>query len=273
MPATIQQHNERAASVWSAGGADYEEISRGIADAIEHCVRRLDPQPGERILDLSTGTGWTSRLLPRRGATVVGTDIASGLLDTAERRAREERLPIAYRVGDAEDLPFETGAFDAVTSTFGIMFAARPEAAAAELARVCRTGGRIAITTWLSDSTLVDMFAVMKHYMPPSAAPAPPSPFEWGRTDRIRELLGGAFRCASRRACRTTGSRTPRPPGRPSRKGTARRACWPRYSTPISARPCVRTSWRFTRGLPPISGSRCRASTGSRSASASEPSP
>ena len=64
--AKIQQHNERPAAVWSSGGKDYDQISRGIADSIEHCVMRLDPQTGERILDLSTGTGWTSRLVARQ---------------------------------------------------------------------------------------------------------------------------------------------------------------------------------------------------------------
>ena len=73
------------------------------------------------------------------------------------------------------------------------MFASRPEAAAAELARVCRKGGRIALTTWLSDSNLAKMFQVMKPYMPAPPVPAPPSPFEWGKTERIRDLLGGAF--------------------------------------------------------------------------------
>src|SRR3954454_20004769 len=83
----VQQHNERPAAVWSAGGKDYDEISRGIADAIEHCVRRLNPRPGERILDLSTGTGWTSRVVARRGATVTGADIADDLLKAARSTA------------------------------------------------------------------------------------------------------------------------------------------------------------------------------------------
>ena len=121
----IQPHNARPAAVWSSGGDAYEQISRGISDSIEHCVLRLSPQPGERILDLSTGTGWTSRLVARRGATVVGVDIADGLLEVA--RARAEGLPITYQVGDAEALPFEDGAFDAVVSTYGVMFASRPE--------------------------------------------------------------------------------------------------------------------------------------------------
>jgi SAM-dependent methyltransferase len=190
---TIQPHNERPAAVWSAGGKDYDEISRGIADSIEHCVLRLNPQPGERILDLSTGTGWTSRVVARRGATVIGVDIAAELLEAARGKAEAETLSIDYRLGDAENLPFDDGAFDAVVSTCGVMFASRPAAAAAELARVCRKGGRIALTTWLSDSNLFKMFEVMKRYMPPPPSPAPRSPFEWGRTERISELLGGAF--------------------------------------------------------------------------------
>jgi SAM-dependent methyltransferase len=176
----IRPHNERPAAVWSAGGSDYDQISRGIADSIEHAVMRLDPRPGERILDLATGTGWTSRVVARRGATVTGVDIAGEVLAVAKARARAEGLPIEYQVGDAEDLPFEDGAFDAVVSTCGIMFATRPEAAAAELARVCRKGGRIALTTWLSDSSVFGMFKVMRRYMPPPPTAAPPSPFEWG---------------------------------------------------------------------------------------------
>jgi ubiquinone/menaquinone biosynthesis C-methylase UbiE len=193
MNGAIQQHNERPAAVWSSGGKDYDEISRGIADSIEHCVLRLNPQPGERILDLSTGTGWTSRLVARRGATVIGVDIARDLLGAARANADAEGLAIDYRLGDAESLPFEDGTFDAVVSTVGIMFASRQEAAAAELARVCRAGGRIALTTWLSDSNVFAMFQVMKRYMPAPPSPAPRSPFEWGRTERIRELLGSAF--------------------------------------------------------------------------------
>jgi SAM-dependent methyltransferase len=193
MIGAVKPHNERPAAVWSSGGKAYDEISRGIADSIEHCVRRLDPQPGERILDLSTGTGWTSRVVARRGATVVGVDIASELLAAARARAEEEGLPIEYQLGDAEDLPFGDGEFDAIVSTCGVMFASRPEAAAAELARVCRKGGRIALTTWLADGNLFKMFEVMKRYMPPPPSPPPRSPFEWGRPERVRELLGDAF--------------------------------------------------------------------------------
>ena len=193
MIVSVQPHNERPASVWSAGGDNYNAISRGIADSIEHCVLRLNPRPGERILDLATGTGWTSRLLARRGAEVIGVDIAKGLLDAAQRQAAAEGLAITYRQGDAESLPFENASFDAIASTCGVMFASRPDAAASEMARVCRPGGRIAITTWTTDGNLFKMFQVMKKYMPAAASPPPPSPFEWGNPDRIRHLLGPAF--------------------------------------------------------------------------------
>ena len=193
MENAIQPHNQRPAAVWSSGGGAYDRISRGIADSIDHCVVRLGPQPGERILDLSTGTGWTSRSVARLGARVIGVDIAADLIDAARGVAKAEGLAIEYQVGDAESLPFADGEFDAVISTCGVMFASRPEMAAAELARVCRKGGRIALTTWLSDSNLFKMFQVMKPYMAPPPTPAPPSPFEWGRTERITELLGRDF--------------------------------------------------------------------------------
>jgi len=189
----IAPHNEKAASVWDSGGASYDAISRGIADSIEHCVLRLNPQPAEKVLDLATGTGWTSRAVARRGAKVIGVDIGPHLVEAAAEKAKIEGLDIIYEVGDAEALPFADGAFDAVISTCGIMFASRPEVAASELARVCRKGGRVALTTWLPDSNLFKMFLVMKPYMPPPPNPAPPSPFEWGKTERITELLGPSF--------------------------------------------------------------------------------
>lgn len=188
----IKPHNERPAQIWSAGGGDYDSISRGIADSLEHAVMRLNPRPGEKILDVATGTGWTSRLVARRGATVTGIDIAAGLIEVAERQSQMAMLPIRYLLADAEDLPFDDGSFDAAVSTVGIMFATRPEAAAKELSRVVRRGGRIALTTWTSDGNVFKMFQVMKPYMAVPATP-PPSPFEWGNPDRIRQLLGDQF--------------------------------------------------------------------------------
>ena len=184
MNAIIQTHNQKPAAVWSSGGAAYEEISRQIASALAHCVVRLDPKAGERILDVATGTGWTSRLVAERGAIVTGVDIAAELLAAARMKA-QRTFALDYQIGDAEALPFQDGAFDAVSSTFGVMFASRPEAAAGEMARVTRKGGRIALATWKPDSTVFQMFQVMRAYMPPPPTPAPASPFAWGGRERV----------------------------------------------------------------------------------------
>jgi SAM-dependent methyltransferase len=192
MNAQIQPHNLKPASVWSSGGGAYDEISRQIASALAHCARRLDPKPGEMVLDVATGTGWTSRLVAEQGAVVTGVDIAAELLAAARAKA-PPRLSLDYRLGDAEALPFADGTFDAVISTFGAMFASRPEAAAGEIARVSRKGGRMALATWKPDSTVFGMFQVMRNYMPPPPTPAPPSPFAWGSRERMTELFGGAF--------------------------------------------------------------------------------
>ncbi len=193
MKNVIQQRNEGAAMMWSSGGAAYDNISRQIASALDHCVCRLVPKLGERLLDLATGTGWTARLLARHGAKVTGVDIASELIAAARTQGAPEGGTITYEIGDAEALLFNDGAFDGVTSTFGIMFASRPDSVAGELVRVCRPGGRIALVVWRDDSNLVKMFEVMRHYMPPLPDTAPPSPFAWGNRACARELLGNAF--------------------------------------------------------------------------------
>jgi SAM-dependent methyltransferase len=193
---------------------------------------------------------------------VAGVDIASGLLDAAREKADAEALPIHYRIGDAEDLPFETGAFDAVVSTFGIMFASRPEAAAAELARVCRKGGRIALTTWLSDGNLFKMFEVMKRYMAPPPDRAPRSPFEWGRTERIRELLGNAFQLRFEKAISYY-----REPSGEAAWDTFLAGSGPTRLLAASLDPERRDTLRedftsFHAGFSPNSASACRANTG-----------
>jgi len=139
----VQPHNQKAAATWSSGGASYEGISRMISDSIEHCIFRVGPKEGERVLDLACGTGWVSRSVARQysGVKLFGIDIGPELIEAAKAKADAARATVDYRVADAEKLPFEDGYFDAVISTCGIMFAGRPEAAAAELIRVTKPGG------------------------------------------------------------------------------------------------------------------------------------
>jgi len=188
----IQLHNEKAAVMWGSGGRAYDDVSRFIAEGIEHCVLRLAPKPGERVLDIATGTGWTSRRVAEHGAKVIGIDISEGMLDAAREIASERRFEIDYRLADAEALPFEDGAFDAVISTCGVMFAGDRGAAAAELARVCRKGGRVALMTWTPDSNAAGLRTILAPFIPPPPA-SQPTPFDWGRPEWLQESLGAAF--------------------------------------------------------------------------------
>jgi ubiquinone/menaquinone biosynthesis C-methylase UbiE len=194
MDAPIKDHNLKAAALWSSGGRAYDNISRSISGAIDHCVERLDPAIGERIADVATGTGWTSRVIARLGAHVVGVDIADGMLNAAREIAREQNLSIGYQRGDAEALPFQDGEFDAVISTFGVMFAPDQQSAASELARICRPGGRLAIAAWVPDSSAVTLRKVLEPFMAAQPTPPPPSPFVWGARDWLTSALGSAFK-------------------------------------------------------------------------------
>ena len=185
----IRPHNQQAAATWGAGASDYDKISAHVSDAIEHLVRRALPQPGVRFLDIATGTGWMARRLSARGADVVGIDLGVPVIEAAKTLAPS----IDFRVGDAESLEFENESFDGVTSTFGIMFAARSEDAPRELTRVCKSGGRMGLVTWQPGGAVEGFFNVMKPYLPPPPSRAPPSPFEWGRPEGVRALLGDAF--------------------------------------------------------------------------------
>tara|TARA_R110000850_G_scaffold236447_1_gene361241 strand:+ start:7815 stop:8645 length:831 start_codon:yes stop_codon:yes gene_type:complete len=190
---SIRPHNEVPSTVWSSGGAAYDEVSRGVLDAIEHTINRLEPSHQMRILDLATGTGLTARRLAERGYDVTGADFAPDMLAAAQKLAEARQLNIPFLKADAEALPFENGEFDALISTFGVMFAQRPEDAAAEMARVVRPGGHLSLATWTPDGNVFGMFKVIKQYMPKPEGEQPPSPFAWGNSERLVELLGEAF--------------------------------------------------------------------------------
>lgn len=190
----IQPHNVKPAANWGTAGRAYEKFSEHFGEAICHCIDRLDLQPGEHVLDVATGTGWGARQMAARGVDVHGIDFSKDLIDAARMLAAEAELNIQFSTCDAEDLPFNDDSFDVVISTFGVMFVQGPEAAACELARVCRAGGRLGLTTWSSDGTVAALVKdVMLPYRPSPPDPPPPSPFLWGKTSRIMELLGSSF--------------------------------------------------------------------------------
>jgi SAM-dependent methyltransferase len=189
----VQEHNRGAAQAWSAGGADYDFVSFALSDALAHAAQRLWAQPGEQILDIATGTGWTARNAARGGAEVSAVDIADDLLAAAERLSAHVRPRIAFRHADAEALPFDDATFDGVISTFGLMFAGNQVQAAAEAARVCQPGGRLVLTTWVPDPAgyVTRFFGIVGKYNP--APPPAVSPMAWGEPEHVRGLLGQAF--------------------------------------------------------------------------------
>jgi len=187
----VLAHHQPAAAVWGRGGKDYDEVSFAISDALAHAAQRLNARAGERILDVATGTGWSARNVARRGAVVTGVDISPELLAAAGDLSQHIRPPIEFRLADAERLPFDDGAFDGVISTFGVMFAINQEAAAAELTRVCRSGGRLVLATWAPAGAVAEFFRVIAQHS--DAPPPPSSPLSWGDPAHVEKLLGKDF--------------------------------------------------------------------------------
>ena len=179
--ADLRESVAAAGRMW--GGADYERVARRFASIHDDLAARLSPARGERCLDVGSGTGEVALRLARAGADVTAVDISAELLALA--RAKPEADRVAWKLADAQDLPFEDEAFDVVVSCFAVIFAPDPGAAARELGRVCRPGGRLGLTSWRPNEgphAIYDRFA-----------PSESSADEWGSEDRVEELLGGAF--------------------------------------------------------------------------------
>lgn len=176
--------------VWGSG--PYERISEHLTIAHDHLLARVEPRGGERWLDVATGTGEIAVRAAAAGASVVGLDLAPALIKTARRRMSQAGVDVRFEVGDAERLPYPDASFDVVSSSFGVMFAPDHGAAAAELARVCRPGGRLALLSWHPARGVAEFFAVMAAYMPPRPEGVG-DPFAWGDRDHLAALLGDAF--------------------------------------------------------------------------------
>jgi SAM-dependent methyltransferase len=174
----------RLKATWMAG--DYGHFAQYLLPGAVEFAGRLGIEPGTQVLDVACGSGQLAFLAARAGAEVTGCDIASNLIEQARARAVRQGVALRFDEGDAEGLPYEDASFDLVTSLIGAMFAPHPERVAAELTRVCRPGGRIAMANWTPEGFVGQMFKTVGRHVPP---PQMPSPTLWGDEATVRERL------------------------------------------------------------------------------------
>ncbi len=177
---------QRQQAAWASG--DFSVVAARIVLAAELLCDSADLRAGWRVLDVATGSGNAAIAAARLGCAAVGIDYVPALLERGRRRAQAEGLDVDLREGDAEALPFADGSFDAVTSVFGAMFAPDHARTAAEMLRVCRPGGTIALASWTPEGFIGDMFRTIGAHVPPP--PGVPAPMLWGTEAHLRELFG-----------------------------------------------------------------------------------
>ncbi|WP_198320894.1 class I SAM-dependent methyltransferase [Azohydromonas aeria] len=176
----------RQRAAWSSG--DYCVVGTTLQIVGESLCEAMDLRAGQRVLDVAAGNGNASLAAARRWCAVTSTDYVGALLERGRERAEAERLDMDFREADAEALPFDDGAFDAVLSTFGAMFAPDAPRVAAEMLRVCRPGGRIGMANWTPQGFIGQLFKTIGRHVPPPAGVS--SPALWGTRERIDALLG-----------------------------------------------------------------------------------
>src|SRR5215471_19993604 len=157
----------RQQGAWSTG--NYAAVGTTLQIVGESLCEALDLRSGERVLDVAAGNGNATLAAARRFCDVTSTDYVPALLEAGRRRAEAEGHVIEFKQADAENLPFPDRSFDAVVSTFGVMFTPDQDRAAAELARVCKPGGRIGLANWTPEGFIGQMFKIVGKYVPPAA--------------------------------------------------------------------------------------------------------
>jgi len=186
MSSELEALKTKLRATWIAG--DFGEIAKAYATGAQEFARSLNLQPGMRVLDVACGTGNLALPAARLGAAVTGVDIAPNLIEQARETAKREGLNAQFDEGDAENLPYDDASFDAVITMFGAMFAPRPDLVAAELKRVTRPGGIIAMANWTPAGFIGQMFKITSSYVPPP--PGMTSPVLWGDEETVRKRLG-----------------------------------------------------------------------------------
>jgi len=176
----------RQQTAWASG--DYAVIGTTLQIVGEQLAEACDLNWDEKVLDVAAGNGNATLAAARRGCVVTSTDYVPALLEQGAARARAEGLDVDFETADAEALPYPDESFDAVLSTFGVMFAPDHARAASEMLRVCRGGGRIGLANWTPDSMVGHLFKIMGRQLPPPAGVKPPS--NWGLESHLDLLFG-----------------------------------------------------------------------------------
>lgn len=181
--AAIKQKQNAA---WGSG--DYSKIGSTLQLVGEELAEAIALPLGAKVLDVAAGNGNVSLALARRFYDVTSTDYVEGLLARGKARAAAEGLELSFQQADAEALPFADASFDGVTSTFGVMFAPNQAAAAAEMNRVCRSGGVIGMANWTPEGFIGQLFKTLGRFVPPPAGVQ--SPARWGTRAFLEEQFG-----------------------------------------------------------------------------------
>ena len=185
-PTDLNALKTRQQTAWASG--DYAVIGTTLQIVGEQLAEACDLRTDESVIDVAAGNGNATLAAARRGCVVTSTDYVGSLLERGAERARAEGLQATFEVADAEALPFADASFDAVLSTFGVMFSPDQARAAAELARVCRPGGRIGLANWTPEGFIGQVFKTLGRHLPPPAGVHPPS--RWGVQANLHTLFG-----------------------------------------------------------------------------------